>query len=76
VQLGEDYNPEDDKVEGDFKKVDLPEVPKVTGEEEEECLGSFRSKLYRWRNKEWKERGLGDLKVLKPKTGKIRVLQR
>ena len=72
---GEDYNPEDDKVEGNFKKIDLPEVPKITGEEYETLIGLFRSKLYRWRNKEWKERGLGDLKILKSKTG-VRILHR
>jgi len=60
----ENYNPEEDKVEGDYKLIDLPEVPKMTGEEEETVLGEFRCKLYRWRNKEWKERGLGDLKIL------------
>ncbi len=63
-------------MEGNFKKIDLPEVPKVTGEEQEKCLTSFRSKLYRWRNKEWKERGLGDLKILQSDDGKVRVLHR
>ena len=73
----ENYNPEEDKVEGDYKLIDLPEVPSVTGEEEEEVLGEFRSKLYRWRNKEWKERGLGDLKLLKSKDNQIvRLLMR
>lgn len=75
-EYNEDYNPEDDKVEGNFKQVDLPEVPKVTGEEDESILGQFRSKVYRWRNKEWKERGLGDLKLLKSKEGKVRLLHR
>lgn len=76
-QYDENYNPEEDKVEGDYKLVDLPEVPKFTGEEDEEVLAEFRSKLYRWRNKEWKERGLGDLKVLKNKeTQLIRLLMR
>lgn len=76
VQYGEDYNPEEDKVEGNFKKIDLPEVAKVTGEEGEKCLVSFRSKLYRWRSKEWKERGLGDLKILQSADGQVRVLHR
>jgi Ran-binding protein 1 len=49
----------------------------VTGEEAEEELAKFRSKLYRWRNKEWKERGIGELRFLKHKShGKIRVLMR
>ncbi len=53
------------------------QVPVVTGEEAEEELAKFRSKLYRWRNKEWKERGIGELRILKHKShGKIRVLMR
>eukprot|EP00930_Biecheleria_cincta_P023996 TRINITY_DN1723_c0_g1_i4.p1 TRINITY_DN1723_c0_g1~~TRINITY_DN1723_c0_g1_i4.p1 ORF type:complete len:1766 (-),score=480.20 TRINITY_DN1723_c0_g1_i4:70-4698(-) len=48
-----------------------------TGEEDEEELYSQRSKLYRFRDGEWKERGLGESKLLKDKaTGKIRFLLR
>jgi len=48
-----------------------------TGQEDEEELYSQRSKLYRFRDGEWKERGLGDAKILKHKiTGKIRFLMR
>ena len=58
------------------KLVDLPEIPVVTGEEEDELISKFRSKIYRWR-KEWKERGVGELKLLKNKTsGLIRILLR
>lgn len=45
--------------------VPLPdEVEVKTGEEDEEVLFSERGKLYRFANKEWKERGVGNIKVL------------
>ena len=55
---------------------DLPEIPTVTGEEEEEAVITMKSKIYRWR-KEWKESGVGELKILKnKKTGLQRILVR
>lgn len=51
--------------------VPLPDkVPVVTGEEDETALYSHRAKLYRFVSggegaAEWKERGLGDIKVLR-----------
>ncbi|MCP3661321.1 MAG: hypothetical protein GY696_02320 [Gammaproteobacteria bacterium] len=47
-----------------------------TGEEELTTLYSQRSKLFRYVDNEWKERGLGDIKILKESTGKIRLLMR
>ncbi|CAE7407298.1 Ranbp2 [Symbiodinium sp. CCMP2456] len=48
-----------------------------TGEEREEELYCQRSKLYRFRDAEWKERGVGDAKLLKHQVnGKIRFLLR
>lgn len=44
-----------------------------TGEEDEEELYKQRAKLFRFVNGEWKERGIGDIKVLKgKKDGKLR----
>ncbi|XP_076811895.1 E3 SUMO-protein ligase RanBP2-like isoform X2 [Clavelina lepadiformis] len=63
----------------DFKPiVDLPQPVKVlSGEENEEVVFSERAKLYRFNSGEWKERGLGDMKILKHKeTGKHRVVMR
>lgn len=49
----------------------------VTGEEQEEELAKFRSKIYRFRKQEWKERGVGELRFLKHKvTNMIRILSR
>ena len=58
--------------------VSLPLVDEIkSGEEDEEVLFSHRAKLYRFHTNQWKERGLGDMKILKHKTtGKIRLLMR
>lgn len=58
--------------------ITLPEkVEVVTGEEDEKVLFEHRAKLFRFKNKEWKERGLGDIKILENnRTKKIRVLMR
>lgn len=63
----------------DFKPiVPLPaEVKVTTGEEDESTIFSSRAKLFRFVEKQWKERGLGEMKLLKHKiTGKVRVLMR
>jgi E3 SUMO-protein ligase RanBP2 len=49
------------------------------GEEDEEKLFGERAKIFRHDSaaKEWKERGLGEIKILRNKsTGKSRVLMR
>lgn len=51
-----------------FEQVDIK-----TGEEDEEVLYSHRAKLYRFVDKEWKERGIGDVKILRHTgNGKLR----
>jgi len=48
-----------------------------TGEEDEELLYVHKAKLYRLTEGEWKERGLGDVKILRHKqTKKLRVVMR
>jgi len=47
-----------------------------TGEEGEEQVYSQRSKLYRWRDGEWKERGLGEARLLRNSQGQVRFLLR
>ncbi|EDO37943.1 predicted protein, partial [Nematostella vectensis] len=60
--------------------IALPKKIEVrTGEEEEVIVYSHRAKLYRHdkESAQWKERGLGDVKILKnPRTLKCRVLMR
>ncbi|KAK3576139.1 hypothetical protein CHS0354_043106 [Potamilus streckersoni] len=61
--------------------VKLPEVEIKTLEDEEDTLVEIRAKLFRFDKTmdppEWKERGTGDVKILKHKeTGYIRVLMR
>lgn len=63
----------------DFKPIiPLPaEVKVTTGEEDETAIFSHRAKLFRFVDKEWKERGIGEIKLLRHKvTGKVRVLMR
>jgi E3 SUMO-protein ligase RanBP2 len=58
-----------------FKPViPLPDKIDVkTGEEEEDVLYCHRAKLFRFVSGEWKERGLGDIKILKRRdNGKLR----
>lgn len=54
--------------------IPLPDKVEVkTGEEDEDVLYSHRAKLFRFRNSEWRERGLGDVKILKHKqNGQLR----
>lgn len=55
------------------------EVATETGEEGEDQLFKMRAKLFRFitESKEWKERGTGDLRLLKHKqSGKVRLLMR
>ncbi|XP_063441481.1 E3 SUMO-protein ligase RanBP2-like [Mytilus trossulus] len=58
--------------------IQLPSVVDVvTGEENEEVLFQHRSKLFRFVDGEWKERGLGDIKISKHKeNGKVSLLMR
>lgn len=48
AEVDENYNPEEE-VQFEFKPGQkLPEVPILTGEENEELISTFRMKLYRW----------------------------
>ncbi|XP_071455699.1 E3 SUMO-protein ligase RanBP2 isoform X2 [Hetaerina americana] len=73
------YQEEDDGDHIHFQPViPLPDkVPLHTGEEDEQILYQHRAKLYRWCAGEWKERGCGDIKLLKhQETGRVRMLMR
>lgn len=73
----EDEDLEKEVIVGNWKIVDLPEIPVVTGEEQEDEVAKFKTKVYRFRDKQWKERGVGELRFLKHKvTHLIRLLNR
>ena len=78
---GDNTNPEEYEPQVDFKPlVKLHEVEVKTGEEDEEVLFKQRCKMYRFDNnaKEWKEKGTGEIKILKHKQKEhhYRVLMR
>ncbi|RWS12219.1 hypothetical protein B4U79_12289 [Dinothrombium tinctorium] len=62
-----------------FKPL-IPLPPKIevkTGEEDETVLFDERAKLYRFVSNEWKERGIGEIKILHDsKNNRIRLLMR
>ncbi|XP_067615934.1 E3 SUMO-protein ligase RanBP2 [Eurosta solidaginis] len=62
----------------DFKPIiPLPDEIEVrTGEEDEDIKFCCRAKLYRYSDKDWKERGIGDIKILRNKEGFSRILMR
>jgi hypothetical protein len=78
VQEGDD--PEREVSSTDFKPiVQLEKIEQSSGEENEINIYTQRTKLYRFDKDtaQWKERGVGNLKLLKHKiTGQIRVLMR
>lgn len=78
---GESTHIEEDEDGPHFEPiVPLPDKVDVkTGEEEEEEMFCNRAKLYRFdtETKEWKERGIGNVKILKHITkGKVRLVMR
>ncbi|XP_028412714.1 E3 SUMO-protein ligase RanBP2-like isoform X2 [Dendronephthya gigantea] len=75
-----DDDPESEASGVDFKAiVQLEKIEQSSGEENEDVIYSQRAKLYRYDKDaaQWKERGVGNLKLLKHKiTGQVRVLMR
>ncbi|KAJ8898950.1 hypothetical protein K2173_008450 [Erythroxylum novogranatense] len=59
--------------------IKLEEVAVTTGEEEEDPILDLKAKLYRFdkEGNQWKERGVGNVKLLKHKeSGKVRLVMR
>ena len=49
----------------------------ATGEENLECLMKIRVKLFRWRDEQWKERGIGNAKLMRDREEKrVRFVMR
>jgi E3 SUMO-protein ligase RanBP2 len=73
-QSDNEYHVEEENQAYFTPAIPLPDKVEVkTGEEDEDALYSHRAKLFRFTDGEWKERGLGDVKVLKHRvTGKLR----
>ena len=79
--INQDVDDPEREVSGiDFKPVvQLDEIHQSSSEENEDVIYSQRAKLYRFdkNTSQWKERGVGNLKLLKHKiTGHFRVLMR
>ena len=70
-----DYaDPEEDQK---VKLAGLDDVAVTTGTENEVCIYKQRVKLYRFSKEEWKERGVGNAKMLRnDKDKKIRFVMR
>jgi N-acetylgalactosamine kinase len=73
----------EDEVNVDESQLKLPQFKwesgqeVKSGEDDEEATYKQRCKLFRLHDKEWKERGTGDIKLLKHKvTGKFRIVMR
>lgn len=85
VSVGTDEeqdNTQDEERDGQYFEpvVPLPDLVEIsTGEENEQVVFSYRAKLYRYDKevKQWKERGIGDLKVLQNySTKRVRLIMR
>ncbi|KAJ8564390.1 hypothetical protein K7X08_000850 [Anisodus acutangulus] len=81
LEKKEEENPGDDEDTGAQVApiVNLQPVAVSTGEENEHVLLDLKSKLYRFDKEggQWKERGVGTVKLLKHKeTGKVRLVMR
>ena len=74
---GDYFNPEAEVKINPTNNLNLAKVEVKTGEEDEDLIFKSRGKLYRFRDGEWKERGTGDLKLLRhKKEKKIRFILR
>ena len=74
---GDYFNPEEEVKITPSQVCNLPKAEIKTGEEEEDLIYKGRGRLYRFRETEWKERGTGDIKLLRHKTKKsIRFILR
>ena len=72
-----DFNPEAEVGFGEAKECTLPKEVVKSGEEDEDIIFKMRGRMYRFRKNEWKERGTGEIRLLRHKTdNKIRLILR
>ena len=70
----ENYNPEEEVPVGNWKIVDLKKQEQKKDDNDEE-LFTARTKIYWWKEQQWKERGIGNFKIIKNKeSGKIKCV--
>ena len=67
----------DPEEEAKVQTTGLKDIAVVKGTENEVCIYKERAKLYRFRDNQWKERGVGHAKLMRHKeTKKIRFVMR
>ncbi|XP_076281902.1 E3 SUMO-protein ligase RanBP2 [Lasioglossum baleicum] len=72
-----EHESEHDPIPDFVPVIPLPaEVKVTTGEEGQKVLFCARAKLFRFVDNEWKERGIGNVKLLRNDEGKVRLLMR
>merc|ERR1712071_195548 len=71
-EKAEEYDPQYDAL------VTLDEVVTQTGEEDEKIYHQIRCKLFRFVDAQWKERGVGDIKIMQSKSDikQFRIIMR
>ena len=63
--------------EAEVVKTTIPDVKLASGTEGEVCIHKVRAKLFRFRDNMWKERGIGNLKLMRNNEDKrIRFVMR
>ena len=67
---GDYFNPEEEVKIAGGEECKLAKVEVKTGEEGQDLIYKGRAVLYRLRDKEWKERGRGDIKLLRDNKSK------
>ena len=75
--VDENYNPEEEIFDGNWKVIDLPKVDSLKPEDVAETLWECKMKLYRWDVDQWKERAIGQFSFIKDKSSsKVRGILR
>ncbi len=60
-------------IDSESSKPAFEQQELVTGEENERLVDSARGKLFAWDDEQWRERGVGLLKISEMEKGKSRI---